>query len=46
MGQAGRLHVVADYSWSRSVELMEDAYQDAIADAGRLDHQRAARTHG
>ena len=32
MGEAGRAHVLAHYTWSRSVDLMLDAYRDTVSD--------------
>ncbi|MDO4412651.1 glycosyltransferase [Cutibacterium sp.] len=33
MGTAGREHVVREYSWQHSLDLMEEAYRQTIADA-------------
>jgi glycosyltransferase involved in cell wall biosynthesis len=30
MGRSGRSHVLENYSWKRSIELMEDAYQSTV----------------
>ncbi|WP_084648305.1 glycosyltransferase [Acidipropionibacterium thoenii] len=40
MGQAGRHHVLAHYSWKLSLELMEQAYRDTIQDASRSSERR------
>lgn len=43
MGRAGREHVEADYSWQRSLELMEEAYDDTIRAASHASGQGARR---
>jgi glycosyltransferase involved in cell wall biosynthesis len=43
MGAAGRAHVVAEYSWRRSLDLMERAYADTILGAARASERRAGR---
>ena len=35
MGMSGRAHVVKEYSWQHSLDLMEEAYRQTVADAGR-----------
>lgn len=43
MGRAGREHVEAEYSWLRSLELMEEAYVDTIKDARGITGRRLRR---
>lgn len=44
MGAAGRAHVVAEYSWRRSLDLMERAYADTILGAARASERGSGRS--
>lgn len=40
MGVAARRHVVEEYSWEHSLDLMEQAYRDTVADAAARPRSR------